>query len=51
MFGGDVRVMLQPDACKAGAAQQGDHFGFLRTRITESPLKNILVMKRSLLTG
>merc|ERR1740123_2873833 len=27
------------------------HFGFLRTRITESPRRNILLMNRSLFTG
>lgn len=28
-----------------------DHFGFLSTRMTESPLKNILLMNRSRFTG
>lgn len=35
----------------AGAAGGAPAKGFLRTRMTESPLRNILEMKRSLLTG
>merc|ERR1719401_1612034 len=30
---------------------EASHFGFLRTRITESPRRNSLLMKRSLFTG
>ena len=42
-------------ACSSAAsnakARRKAHFGFRSTKMTESPLRNILLMKRSLFTG